>query len=176
MSSLYSLKVKMWSVHPYSPVNTSPGLEVITRPVSGSPRLKSAIQSGLSTRPSPGLDGEMGGEKETVLLLQSRSWSREGSKSGVSSSSIPQSLLKKHTQLSLNTVQNYIFMCTKHLHSGAQNRKILLQSSTMSSHGHTVSPDWKCLFLASQNFDLTNTNWGKRLSLSHWCISEHTYI
>lgn len=41
--------------------------------LSNSPLLKSAIQSGLSTRPSPGLDTEMGGEKETVLLLQSSS-------------------------------------------------------------------------------------------------------
>lgn len=62
-----------------------------------SPLLKSAVWSGLSIKPSPGLSGEMGGEKETVLLLQSRSWSREGSKSGVSSSSIPQPLLRKHT-------------------------------------------------------------------------------
>lgn len=77
----------------------------VTSPVSVScdktlknPLLKSAMQSGLSTRPSPGLDREMGGEKETVLLLQSSSWRREGSKRGVSSSSIPQSQQKTRTR------------------------------------------------------------------------------
>lgn len=63
-----------------------------------SPLLKSAIQSGLSTRPSPGLHGEIGGENEAVLLLQSSSRSIEGSKSGVSSSSIPKSLNGKHAE------------------------------------------------------------------------------
>lgn len=74
-------------------------MSILFFPRSNWPLLKSAMHSGLSTRPSPGLDGEMGGEKVTVLLLQSISWSREGSKSGVSSSSIPQSLNNedKHT-------------------------------------------------------------------------------
>lgn len=82
----------------YSCANRSTGVQLTNQPRSDSPRLKSAIHSGLRTRPSPGLVGEMGGEKEMALLLQSSSWSRAGSKSGVSSSNIPQSLLSENTK------------------------------------------------------------------------------
>lgn len=48
-------------------------IQVVLSKVLDSPRLKSAVQSGRSTKPSPGLEGEIGGEKDTVLLLQSKS-------------------------------------------------------------------------------------------------------
>lgn len=72
-------------------------------PKADSPRLKSAVQSGRSRKPSPGLEGEIRGEKETLLLLQSKSWSREGSKSGVSSNSILQYLLRRSNQTGRST-------------------------------------------------------------------------
>lgn len=72
-------------------------------PKADSPRLKSAIQSGLSRKPSPGLEGEIGGENEALFLLQSKSWSREGSKSGVSSNSILQYLFRRSNQTGTST-------------------------------------------------------------------------
>lgn len=86
-------------------------------PESALPLLKSAVQRGLSTRPWPGLEGEIGGEKDTVLLLQSSSWSREGSNRGLSSSNIPQSLLggtPKYTQTHI-CIQRHIlsWLCTQ---------------------------------------------------------------
>lgn len=56
------------------------------------PLSKSAGRRGRRTRPSPGSKGETGGENDTLLLLQSNSWSNEGSNSGVSSSNITQAL------------------------------------------------------------------------------------
>lgn len=56
------------------------------------PLSKSAGRRGRRMRPSPGSESEMGGEKDTLLLLQSSSWSRDGSNSGISSSNIPQAL------------------------------------------------------------------------------------
>lgn len=97
--------ITKWWPDSYSLKNT--GLEHVVQSVSDSPLLKSAIQRGLTTRPSPGLDGLIGGEKDTVLLLQSNSWSREGSKSGVSSSNIPQSLLRKHTHTEIKSKDAY---------------------------------------------------------------------
>lgn len=72
-------------------------------PKADSPRLKSAVQSGRSSKSSPGLDGEIGGENEALFLLQSKSWSREGSKSGVSSSSILQYLFRRSNQTGTST-------------------------------------------------------------------------
>lgn len=90
--------IALQTLHLYSSANRSTSVQLTIQPHSDSPRLKSPIHSGLRTKPSPGLFGEMGGEKEMVLLLQSSSWSRAGSKSGVSSSSIPQSLLSQTTR------------------------------------------------------------------------------
>lgn len=49
------------------------------------PRFKSAVQSGLKTRPSPGSNGEIAGENVVVFSLQSSSCRIFGSNIGVSS-------------------------------------------------------------------------------------------
>lgn len=49
------------------------------------PRFKSAVQSGLKTRPSPGSKGEIAGENVVVFSLQSSSCRIFGSNIGVSS-------------------------------------------------------------------------------------------
>lgn len=67
----FHIALQTW--HLCSSANRSTGVQLRIQPRSDSPRLKSAIHSGLRTRPSPGLVGEMGGEKEMVLLLQSSS-------------------------------------------------------------------------------------------------------
>lgn len=148
----YSSSVTKWSPDSYSLKNT--GLEHVVQSVSDSPLLKSAIQRGLTTRPSPGLDTLTGGEKETVLLLQSSSWSREGSKSGVSSSNIPQSLLRKHTHKDkLSHIHTHKCEYARYWNDDTVNRNVLSNPTWIQS----LHPELTCSQPGLEMFVLSRT-------------------